>query len=137
MLFHFNSCFAYYGVTTYHRYLAFILIILLLTKFYCNKKKKKVSIYFFFFLGRSWFVLLLLPAVGHKGVKCDVTLSAHHFVAVVLLGENSQRRFDDASSQPQHQMKSRLLLDVVIRQGPAVFQLIPEDQSLLVGWDLS
>ena len=136
MLFHFNSCFAYYGVTTYHRYLAFILIILLLTKFYCNKKKKKVSIYFFFFLGRSWFVLLL-PAVGHKGVKCDVTLAAHHFVAVVLLGENSQRRFDDASSQPQHQMKSRLLLDVVIRQGPAVFQLIPEDQSLLVGWDLS
>ena len=41
-----------------------------------------------------------------------------------------------AASQAQHQVKGRFLLDVVIRQGTAVFQLLAsEDQALLVGRD--
>jgi hypothetical protein len=38
-----------------------------------------------------------------------------------------------ASSQSQHQVESRLLLDVVVRKGAAVLQLLAcEDQSLLI-----
>jgi hypothetical protein len=38
--------------------------------------------------------------------------------------------------QPQDQVKGRLLLDVVIREGPPVLQLLAsEDQPLLVGRD--
>ena len=41
-----------------------------------------------------------------------------------------------AASQAQHQVKGRFLLDVVIRKGTAVFQLLAsEDQALLVGRD--
>merc|ERR1712217_639318 len=37
------------------------------------------------------------------------------------------------SSQPQHKMEGRLLLDVVVREGPAVLQLLSsKDQPLLV-----
>ncbi|KFV01739.1 hypothetical protein N340_08256, partial [Tauraco erythrolophus] len=39
-----------------------------------------------------------------------------------------------ATSQAQHKMKSRLLLDVVVRQGAPIFQLLAsEDEPLLVG----
>ena len=33
-------------------------------------------------------------------------------------------------------MEGALLLDIVVREGPSVLQLLPgEDQSLLIGWD--
>jgi hypothetical protein len=38
------------------------------------------------------------------------------------------------ATQPQHQVQCRFLLDVVVRQGAAVLQLLAgEDQALLVG----
>ena len=41
-----------------------------------------------------------------------------------------------ASTQTQHQMEGRLLLDVVVAQGAAILQLLAsEDESLLVWWD--
>ena len=41
-----------------------------------------------------------------------------------------------ASTQTQHQMEGRLLLDVVITQGAAILQLLAsEDESLLIWWD--
>ncbi len=41
-----------------------------------------------------------------------------------------------SSSQSQHQVQSRLFLNVVVRQSSPVFQLFPcENQSLLVGGD--
>jgi len=41
-----------------------------------------------------------------------------------------------SSSQSEHKMESALLLDVVIREGPAILQLLPgEDEPLLVGGD--
>merc|ERR1712227_175760 len=40
------------------------------------------------------------------------------------------------SSQPQHKMKGRLLLDVVIRKSSTIFQLLSsKDQPLLIWWD--
>ena len=40
------------------------------------------------------------------------------------------------TSQSKNQVKSGLLLDVVVRQGSAILQLLTsEDQSLLVRWD--
>ena len=40
------------------------------------------------------------------------------------------------TTQTKHEVKSGLLLDVVIRQGSSIFQLRPsEDQPLLVWWN--
>ena len=61
----------------------------------------------------------LLPAVGGPGVEPGVALPADHLVAVVLLGEDAEAGLDDAATQPQHQVEGGLLLDVVVRQGPA------------------
>ena len=41
-----------------------------------------------------------------------------------------------SSTQTKHQVKRRLLLDVVVGKGAAVFELLAsEDQALLVGWN--
>jgi hypothetical protein len=41
-----------------------------------------------------------------------------------------------SSTQPQHQVQGRLLLDVVVGEGSAVLELLAgEDQALLVGGD--
>merc|ERR1712224_808619 len=53
-------------------------------------------------------------------------------------GLSSQSLDEDlhASAQAQHQMKSGLLLDVVIRKRATVFKLLAcEDEALLVRWD--
>jgi len=40
------------------------------------------------------------------------------------------------ATESQDQVKSALLLDVVVGEGPSILELLPsEDQSLLVGWD--
>ena len=40
------------------------------------------------------------------------------------------------TTETQDEMKGRLLLDVVVGEGAAVFELLAsEDQALLVGWD--
>lgn len=44
--------------------------------------------------------------------------------------------FLGTTAKAEHQVKSRLLLDVVIRQGSSIFKLLAsEDQSLLVRGD--
>ena len=75
----------------------------------------------------------LLPAVGGPGVEPGVALPADHLVAVVPLGQDAQGGLDDSSSQSEHEVEGGLLLDVVIRQSPAVLQLLTgEDQPLLI-----
>ena len=75
----------------------------------------------------------LLPAVGSPGVEPGVALPADHLVAVVPLGQDTQGGLDDSSSQSEHQVEGRLLLDVVVRQGSAVLKLLSsEDQPLLI-----
>jgi hypothetical protein len=62
--------------------------------------------------------------------------SANHLLAVVLPGQSGQGRLDDTTSESQHQVQSRLLLDVVVAQGTTILQLLTsEDQSLLIRWD--
>ncbi len=41
-----------------------------------------------------------------------------------------------ATTQTEHQVKCRLLLDVVVKKGASVLQLFArEDQTLLIRWD--
>ena len=63
-------------------------------------------------------------------------LTADHLVNVVFACQNHQRRLDHAAAQPQHQVKSALLLDVVVRQRAAILELLArEDEALLVRRD--
>lgn len=39
-----------------------------------------------------------------------------------------------ATSQTQNQVKSRLLLDIVVRQSPAIFQLLARENQTLLVW---
>jgi hypothetical protein len=69
-------------------------------------------------------------------VQPCVALAADHFVAVVLARQDHERRLNDPTAQAQHQVKCRLLLDVVVRQRAAVLQLLArEDQALLIRRD--
>ena len=81
---------------------------------------------------------LSLAAVGCLHGELGVTLSANHLFALELSSESSKIRLDlhgshTASSESQNQMEGGLLLDVVIREGSAVFELLSsEDKSLLI-----
>lgn len=57
---------------------------------------------------------LLLPAVLGTGRQARVALAADHFLAVECLGQSSEGRVIDATTQTQHQMQGRLLLDVIV-----------------------
>ena len=47
-----------------------------------------------------------------------------------------QEQRDKTSSQAQHQVEGGLLLDVVVRKGAAILQLLAsKDQALLIRWD--
>lgn len=79
---------------------------------------------------------LCLTAIGSTRVQSGVTFAANHFVTVVFLGQDTKRRLNNTSSKSQHQMKSRLLLNVVVGQSTAVLQLFTsENQTLLIGRD--
>jgi hypothetical protein len=45
-------------------------------------------------------------------------------VAVVLAGQVLERGLDDATAQAEHQVESRLLLDVVVSERAAVLELL-------------
>merc|ERR1719250_170670 len=52
--------------------------------------------------------------IMEAGVEPGVALPADHLVTVVLLGQDTKRGLNDSSTQTQHQVKSRLLLNVVV-----------------------
>ena len=82
---------------------------------------------------------LALAAVGCLGWKSGVALAADHFIALVGTGESGQRWLDldltnTTATETKHQVEGGLLLDVVVRKGAAVLQLLAsEDQTLLIG----
>ena len=84
---------------------------------------------------------LALAAVGGLHWELGVALSADHLFAFVGTSESSKGWLDlDASkttsAKSQHQMESGLLLDVVVRKGAAVLELLTgEDKTLLIGRD--
>lgn len=45
-----------------------------------------------------------LTAISSPGVQPGVAFTANHFVAVVFLCKNTQRRFNDTTTQTEHQM---------------------------------
>ena len=73
---------------------------------------------------------LLLTAVGCTWVKASVALATDHLIAVVLLGQHTERGLDDTTTKTENQMESGLLLDIVVGQGASILQLLTsEDQS--------
>ena len=79
---------------------------------------------------------LLLATILRAGGQASVALSANHLLAVGYLGESGQGRVVHTASQSKHKVKSRLLLDVVVRKGAAVLELLAcEDEALLVRGD--
>jgi len=66
--------------------------------------------------------------------KTYITFAADVFLAVILGGKSLQGGFDDTTTEAEDQMESRLFLNVVVRKGAAVLQLLAgKDQTLLVG----
>mgnify|MGYP006864118693 CR=1 FL=1 len=79
---------------------------------------------------------LFLAAVCGLGGKTGVALAADGLFAVVLSGKHGQRRIVNSSSQSKDQVKSGLLLDVVVAQSAAIFQLLSgKDKTLLIRRD--
>merc|ERR1711998_83681 len=51
----------------------------------------------------------------------------------LLLGEHLKGGLDDATENAEHEVESRLLLDVIVRKGAAVLELFSgEDETLLI-----
>jgi len=77
-----------------------------------------------------------LSAVLGPWVESSVALSADELVAVVLLCEDLERWLNNTASESEDQVKGALLLDVVVREGAAVLELLTgKDQSLLIRRD--
>ena len=84
---------------------------------------------------------LSLSAIVGSERQPSVALSADLLVGLVFPGQSSQCWFDGntlstTTSESENEMESGLLLDVVVGQSPAVFELLAcEYQSLLVRRD--
>jgi hypothetical protein len=73
---------------------------------------------------------LLLPAVGGTRVVASVAATANLLLAVIFLGEHNQRGLDHTTTETKHKVKSGLLLNVVVGESAAVFELLAsEDES--------
>jgi hypothetical protein len=79
---------------------------------------------------------LFLSTVGRTGRKTRITFSANGLVTIESLGQERKRRVVHAPTQSKYQMKRRFLLNVIITQGAAIFQLFAgKNQTLLIRWD--
>ena len=76
---------------------------------------------------------LPLPTVSSPRGKSGITLTANCLFAVELLGQQGQRRIVYTTTETEDQMQCGFLLDVVIAQGAAVFELLSgKDETLLI-----
>lgn len=48
---------------------------------------------------------LLLAAVGSSGVQTSIALTADHLVTVVLLGQKTEGRLNDTTTETEHQVQ--------------------------------
>merc|ERR1719399_2250022 len=79
-----------------------------------------------------WWDAFLVLDLGLDGIN---SVGALDFESDGLAGECLDEDLH-ASTEPEHQMKSGLLLDVVILKGTAILELLAcEDETLLVWWD--
>ena len=81
---------------------------------------------------------LSLSAVHSLNWKSSITLSANHLFALELSGKSGEIRLDfhgshTTTSESQDQMEGGLLLDIVVREGSSIFELLSsEDEPLLI-----
>jgi hypothetical protein len=76
---------------------------------------------------------LLFAALGGTWRQPRITLAANHLFTIVLAREDLETWFNDTTTETEYQMESGLFLDVVIRQGAAVFELLAgKDEALLI-----
>lgn len=76
---------------------------------------------------------LLLSAVSGSWRESGIALSADHLVAVVLSGQNLEGWLNSTTTETKNKVEGRLLLDIVITESSAVFELFTsEDKSLLI-----
>ena len=80
---------------------------------------------------------LSLSAVGCLRWKSNVTLSADHLFALELSGESSKIWLNfhlthTTASKSQDEMKSRLFLDIVVREGFAIFKYFSSPDEFVV-----
>lgn len=79
---------------------------------------------------------LPLPAVGGLGGEAGVALAADALLAVEFPGKHGKGGVVDATTEPEHEVERGLLLDIVVREGPAVLELLSgENQTLLIRGD--
>jgi hypothetical protein len=79
---------------------------------------------------------LLLPAVDGARRETSVALSAHLLLAVEGSGEGGESGIVDSTAKTQHQVQRAFLLDVVVRKGASVLELLAcKNQTLLIGGD--
>jgi hypothetical protein len=75
-----------------------------------------------------------VATVKVKSKSCPCRNAVVNFAACFLQSVRPRRLL--AATQTEHQVESRLLLDVVIRKSPAVLELLAgEDETLLVWGD--
>ena len=81
---------------------------------------------------------LSLATVDGLDGESGVTLTADHLFALELAGECGERGLnldgsETATTEAEDEMESGLFLDVIVLEGPAVFELLSgEDQTLLI-----
>merc|ERR1711970_689937 len=66
---------------------------------------------------------LPLPTIRSLQRQPRITSPTNHLITSKLLGQNLQRRLNNATPQSKDQMQGRLLLDVVVGESSAVFEL--------------
>ena len=82
-----------------------------------------------------------LAAVGSLQRESGIALAADHLVAFVLARQGGERSLDlhlthATASEAEDQVQGGLLLDVVVRKGAAILELLTgEDESLLIRRD--
>ena len=79
---------------------------------------------------------LLLSAVLCPRWKSCVTLTADSLLAIVSLSQKSKGRIVNSSTKTKNEVKSGLLLDIVVRKGTSVLKLLSsKDKTLLIRRD--
>jgi hypothetical protein len=105
----------------------------------CTVRYGMNNVFLLDFLLRSQLIAvsaLLLSAVLGSWVKTSIALSANHLLTVVLSSQGLEGRLNDSSEQPQNQVQSGFLLDVIVGQSSSILQLLSgEDKSLLIWRD--
>uniref|UniRef100_A0AC34QAK5 Gustatory receptor n=1 Tax=Panagrolaimus sp. JU765 TaxID=591449 RepID=A0AC34QAK5_9BILA len=93
----------------------------------------------------------LLAAVGGTRRQTSIASTADLLFTVVLLSKLTKRWFNDTTTKTEDQVKSRFLLDVVVRKSTSIFELFAyklciyravqiskhtgKNQALLIWWD--